>query len=141
MAVGRPGLVRRLVERMTTPVEELEADELRSDADRLGATSIAELVDRQIATVSGAVRSTTLSPEGRVPALRAEIYDGSQPLQLVWLGRRRIAGIRPGVSLTAHGRVCRAEGYPTIYNPRYELLPGRGATPTAPAAPAEETRP
>lgn len=126
----RGGFLRRALHQMVRPAEEIEDHELRSDSDRLGVTCIADLVDREIATVSGAVRSTTLSPEGTVPALKAEIYDGSQPLQLIWLGRRRIAGVRPGTYLTAHGRVCRVEGVPTIYNPRYELLPGRG-TPTA----------
>ncbi|AKT52009.1 OB-fold nucleic acid binding domain-containing protein [Arsenicicoccus sp. oral taxon 190] len=121
------GFWRRSLHRLVRPAEEIEDHELRSDADRLGVSSISELVDRQVATVSGAVRSTTLSPEGRVPALKVEIYDGTQALQLIWLGRRRIAGVRPGTYLTAQGRVCRVEGVPTIYNPRYELLPGRGA--------------
>lgn len=123
-APRRRGL-RHLLHRLAQPAEEIEATELQDGASRLGATSIRALVDREVATVSGAVRSTTISPEGQALALQAEIYDGSHTLQLVWLGRRRIAGIRPGTYLTAHGRVCTVQGRPTIYNPRYELLPSR----------------
>jgi hypothetical protein len=39
----------------------------------------------------------------------------------VWLGRRRIAGIEPGRTLLASGRVGEHDGRPAMYNPRYEL--------------------
>jgi hypothetical protein len=40
---------------------------------------------------------------------------------LVWLGRRRIAGIEPGCSLVVEGRLGVNRGEYVIYNPRYEL--------------------
>jgi hypothetical protein len=42
-------------------------------------------------------------------------------MTLVWLGRRRIAGIEPGRRLVATGRVGFYNGRPAIYNPKYEL--------------------
>jgi hypothetical protein len=42
----------------------------------------------------------------------------------VWLGRRRIPGIEPGRTLTAHGRFASFDGRQVIYNPRYELSAG-----------------
>ena len=42
-------------------------------------------------------------------------------MTLVWLGRRKIAGIKPGASLVAHGRVSCQDGRRIIFNPRYEL--------------------
>ena len=49
------------------------------------------------ACVCGTLRSVTLRPRAGVPALVAELYDGSGTVQVVWLGRRQIAG-HPGRS-------------------------------------------
>jgi hypothetical protein len=40
---------------------------------------------------------------------------------LVWIGRRRIAGIEPGKTLLVRGRVGERNGQKVIYNPYYEL--------------------
>lgn len=122
----RPGRLRRLLGRLATDQEELDNSELRESSQGLGHRTIAELADREVATVSGTIRNTTLSPLGQVPALRAELYDGTQRLQLIWLGRRSIAGIHPGTYLRARGRVCTKDGIKTIYNPFYDILPNRG---------------
>ena len=68
----------------------------------------------------------TLRPRAGVPALEAELYDGSGHLSLVWLGRRHIAGIEPGRRVRVHGMVTQSDGEPAIYNPRYELKPTTG---------------
>ena len=65
----------------------------------------------------------TLRPRGGVPALEAELYDGSGVITLVWLGRRRIAGIAPGPLDVGRGPDRRHDGHRIIYNPRYELIP------------------
>jgi len=125
-AGSKPGLISRLSARLATTESELEDLELKEDTWRLGATPIASLTDRADATVCGAVRSVTLRPRVNVPALVVELYDGSKTLNLVWLGRRHIAGILPGTSLTVHGRVTYSHGIPTIFNPSYEIKPVRG---------------
>jgi hypothetical protein len=123
---GRSGLLSRVTARLARSEAELEAAELKEDTGRLGATPIAELADRSAASVCGSVRSVTLRPRVNVPALVVELYDGSEILNLVWLGRRRIGGIVPGTYLTAHGRVTYKHGIPTIFNPAYEIKPDRG---------------
>ena len=76
---------------------EIEADEERADAHRsVGCTPVDQLADRSRASVSGVIRSVTLRPREGVPALEAELYDGSGSLDLVWLGRREIGGVTPG---------------------------------------------
>ena len=60
---------------------------------------------------------------GGVPALEAELDDGTGVLTVIWLGRRRISGIAPGRSLQVEGRIGRQEGEPVLFNPRYELMP------------------
>lgn len=115
----------RLGERLTKSVTQMEADELQEDAARLGCTRMCDLRDRQEATVSGTVRAVTLRPRVNVPALVIDLYDGSRTINLVWLGRRSIAGIQPGTYLRANGRVTYYRGIPTIFNPAYEIVPLR----------------
>ena len=74
-------------------------------------------------TLSGTLRSVTLRPHGGVPALEADLFDGSGVITVVWLGRRRIAGIVPGRSIEVQGRIGVHDGVRTLYNPRYELIP------------------
>ena len=63
----------------------------------------------------------TLRPRGGVPALEAELYDGSALITLVWLGRRRIAGIEAGRAIKVVGRVGTQNKVRVMFNPRYEL--------------------
>lgn len=123
---ARSGFVGRLLERLGKSSVELEADELHHSSVRLGATPITELVPRRPAVVCGEVRSVALRPSVQVAALVVEIFDGTKPLNLVWLGRREIAGIEPGVFLRAHGRMTLRRGMPTIFNAAYEIVPLRG---------------
>lgn len=129
MAAGeRPapgGFLKRLSGRLSMTTAEIDAHELRADTERRGATAIGELPDRCVATVSGTIRSIIVRPTDDVPALVAELYDGSVPLNLVWLGRHEIRGIRPGVHLEARGRVTVHRGVPTIFNPSYEIVLSR----------------
>jgi len=85
--------------------------------------SIADAPDRELVKLRGTLRTVTLRPRGGVPALEAELDDGSGVITIVWLGRRRIAGIGPGRSLQVQGRIGVHEGHRIIYNPRYELIP------------------
>ena len=112
-----------MLRRLTTSEHELHAEELRHDTLEAGATPIAEADDRSMAKVGGVLQTVTLRPRAGVPALLAELYDGSGTLQLIWLGRRQIAGIEPGRSLVAEGRVTVQQGRRTMFNPRYQLRP------------------
>lgn len=102
---------------------EMEADEERRLTRQHGGTAVAELADRRRAEVSGVLRSLVVRSRETVPALEAELYDGTGALQVVWLGRRRIRGVEPGRRVRLEGFVCTREGRRTMFNPRYELLP------------------
>lgn len=123
---GPAGLLSRVTARLARTESEAEAQDLQKDTGRLGGTRIIDLVDRSEARVCGAVRSVTLRPRVKVPALVVEIYDGSKTLNIIWLGRRRIRGVVPGTYLSVHGRVTYQHGIPTIFNPAYEIRPDRG---------------
>ncbi|MEV5572744.1 OB-fold nucleic acid binding domain-containing protein [Spirillospora sp. NPDC052269] len=109
---------------MASSKEELEAEELQRSTGEEGATPIHECSARQRACVAGTLRTVTLRPRGGAPALEAELYDGTDVVNLVWLGRRKIAGIDPGRRLRAEGLVSLQDGRKVMFNPRYEL---RGA--------------
>jgi hypothetical protein len=99
----------------------MEARELQEDAAKAGCCPIAEADDRQRVELQGSLRTVTLRPRGGVPALEAELYDGSALITLVWLGRRRIAGIEPGRQIKVIGRVGVQDRLRVMFNPRYEL--------------------
>ena len=128
MSSGQPGALRRLTHRLTRPSHELEAAELRQESSDLGVVHIGSVVPRTRATVSGEVRSVTLRPRDETPALDVELWDGSDSLHLVWLGRRRIAGIVPGIKMQATGRITKQRSVTTIFNPAYEILHRSGAS-------------
>lgn len=97
--------------------------DLRATYQESGLQCIADAPDREQVCLRGTIKTVTLRPRGGVPALEAELFDGSGALTLVWLGRRRIAGIDPGRSMQVRGRIGAHDGDRILYNPRYQLLP------------------
>ncbi|MCW2867796.1 MAG: DNA-binding protein [Marmoricola sp.] len=100
-----------------------EARELRKDTRKAGLVCIGDVADRERIVVQGTLRTVTLRPRGGVPALEAELYDGTGSISLVWLGRRRIAGIAPGTVVRVEGRTGLQDDARVMYNPRYSLRP------------------
>ena len=127
MSEQSPGVVRRALSRLATSAKEHEAAELREECAQAGATQVDQLVSRERATVAGTLRTVTLRPRAGVPALVADLYDGSGSISLVWLGRRQIPGIEPGRSVVCYGLVTMDDDKPVIFNPRYELRPAGSA--------------
>ena len=105
---------------------ELEASEERKHTERSGCCAVRDVQDRRRAELYGVLRSVTLRPRSKVPALEAELYDGTGSVQVVWLGQRQIAGIEPGRRIRLEGLVSIRDGRAVIYNPRYELAPSAG---------------
>src|SRR5690349_831051 len=101
---------------------EAEARDLRKTFSGSGVVPIADAPSRTPVQLRGTLRTVTLRPRGGVPALEAELYDGTDTLTLIWLGRRRIAGIGPGRAIEVSGRIGEHDGERVLYNPRYELL-------------------
>jgi hypothetical protein len=125
-AGGGPGArgLRGFLRRLTSSKAELEAEDLQKATGAEGATPIRACAVRRRACVAGTLRTVTLRPRGGAPALEAELYDGSDVINLVWLGRRRIGGIEPGRLVRAEGLVSVQDGRKVMFNPRYELRGG-----------------
>jgi RecJ-like exonuclease len=115
------GYFHRLVKRLTTDVDELDADDLSEQAQAQGARRASECQSGDEVTVLGRLRSVELCPRDAVATLEAELFDGTEGVTLVWLGRRRIPGIEPGRTVKATGRIAVRDGRKVLYNPYYEL--------------------
>lgn len=112
-----------LRERLTASPHRLDAADLQADVERLSCCPIEQVKLGEVTTAAGRLRAVVYTPSERVPTLEAELFDGSDSIDLVWLGRRRIAGIEPGRRIKVHGRVGEHHGRLAIYNPWYELQP------------------
>ena len=113
--------LRRFFERLTASEEELQAQELQRDSAKCGAVPAGQCSRGQVVSVSGRLRTVAYTPRTNLPTLEADLYDGSDVVTLVFLGRRSIAGIEPGRQLTARGRIAIRDDRKVIYNPYYEL--------------------
>jgi hypothetical protein len=121
------GVLRRFAASLSQTKADQHAEELRTGLRDVGATPIERCSAGMPATVSGVLRSVTLRPREGVPAVEAELFDGTGRLTVVWLGRRRIRGIEPGRAIVVHGRITGHPDQPIIFNPRYELRPPASA--------------
>ncbi|HCL69868.1 MAG TPA: DNA-binding protein [Actinobacteria bacterium] len=121
------GFVGRAWRRLTESsherlLRESAADHLRRHPGER-VLDIESCVPGEEVTMAGSVTSVgNLSEEH--PALEIELSDTTGRIFVVWLGRRRIPGIHVGRRMVIHGRLNCVSEHPTVFNPRYELLPG-----------------
>jgi RecJ-like exonuclease len=111
-----------LLHRLTASTANLDAAELREEVQQRDCVPLQELRRGGCVQVVGRLRAVVYTPSETVPTLEAELFDGTDSIELVWLGRRRIAGIEPGRRVVVRGRVGEHDGRRAIYNPWYELL-------------------
>ena len=101
------------------PVEERTGDLDVSEE----AVPIARITPRQQAKVAGRVRSIQVQRSSRIPTLELTIIDtAGDTLIVVFLGRRRIAGIQPGTDVSVEAMVASRSGGLSMLNPIYEIL-------------------
>ncbi len=118
--------LKGLLKKVTTSQSTVDREKLLEFCARSGVTTtIGAMEPRREATVAGQIASLRIVPSNHgSPWLEATVQDGTGCLVVLWTGRRRIAGIRPGARLIVTGRPTPAghTGRPTLYNPVYELL-------------------
>jgi hypothetical protein len=116
------GFVRRLTRKLTEAPERRDAEELTDAAENTGAQRAIDCKRGQEVTMVGTLNSVETNAKGCAGGVRAELFDGTDTVLLVWLGQRRIPGIESGRTLRVHGRVGTLEnGSKAIYNPHYEI--------------------
>jgi hypothetical protein len=115
--------LRKLVDRFTKPVDEVDRERLVAFVEGLDVTPCDELPTRRPVRFAGEIRSVRIVPRAGAPALEVTVNDGRAAVTAVFLGRRRIAGMTPGRRLIAEGVVVPQGGDRLVYNPWYRFLP------------------
>ena len=114
--------LRRLTRRLTEAPEKRDAKEPPDEAANTGAQRAIDCQRGQEVTMVGTLRSVEANANGCAGGVKAELFDGTDVVALVWLGQRRIPGIESGRTLRVHGRLGKLEnGSKAIYNPHYEI--------------------
>jgi hypothetical protein len=121
MASTDGGLLRKFFRKLISDVEELDADDLTRDTEKSGAQRVCDCRCGDAVTMVGRLRSVELSPKDAAATLEAELFDGTDGVTLIWVGRRRIPGIEPGRKIKVRGRMAIRDGRKVLYNPHYEL--------------------
>ncbi len=86
-------------------------------------TSIGSVAFRDRVTLTGRVQAIRVQPWSGVATLEVSLVDETGAIQLVFLGRRTIAGIATGTRLQVQGVVGTHRGARSILNPVYRILP------------------
>jgi len=103
------------------------------------ALGVRDLPARGRAVCTGFIESVTHQPPSEQPFFSAVVVDSVRPgdssdpgaggvrkpyprLRVIWLGRTRVPGIEAGVELRLDGMVTQVDGFPAMFNPRYEIL-------------------
>lgn len=121
-AMTAESYLRRLTRRLTEDPEQLDVEELSDEAATTGAQRAIDCQRGQEVTMVGTLRSVEANAKGCAGGVRAELFDGTDTVTLVWLGQRRIPGIESGRTLRVHGRLGTLEsGAKAMYNPHYEI--------------------
>jgi len=116
--------LKRLSKVLRTSRDHLDAEDEERSASRRGTEPIGSLTSRQRARVSGVLRAVTYRSSQDKLILVGRLYDGTGSIDLVWWGRRRIAGITPGTHLSGRGEGRRR--HPPTADPQ-PRLPAAGA--------------
>jgi hypothetical protein len=113
--------LRKFVERITKPTDEIDREKLTSWCDVRGGAPLDAVETRCPVFVAGEVRSVRIVPRAGADALEATVMDGRGAVTAVFLGRRRIPGLSPGRRLVLEGVVTEHGAERFMYNPIYTL--------------------
>jgi amino acid transporter len=85
------------------------------------STPIGDVRWRERVRVTGRIETMRVQPRSGSPVLECTMIDETGGISLLFLGRRRLAGVDVGRSLTAEGMVIEQRGRLAIINPLYQL--------------------
>src|SRR3981081_1023210 len=88
------GYLRRLTRRLTEDPEQLDVQELSDEAVSTGAQKAIDCQRGQEVTMVGTLRSVECNGKGCSGGVKAELFDGTDMVMLVWLGHPPIPRIR-----------------------------------------------
>ncbi len=141
VSAGTPGAARDnggeaapAVQTRWAPVDPTSVARAMGDSEhRPRFTPIGEVEHRQRTRVVGRVHTVRVQPWAGVPTFECTLVDVSGAMTVVFLGRRSVAGISPGVKLVVEGAIGTYRGRLAMLNPSYEFVEAaeRGRSETA----------
>ena len=87
-----------------------------------GPKAIQSVAWRETVCVEGRVRSMRITPWADVPSLECTLVDDTGGLTVVFLGRRKLAGMHPGTVMRVEGVAGAHHGKLALMNPTYEII-------------------
>lgn len=93
--------------------------QLSSEAD---VTPVCEVRPRQRVKLYGVLRSITYPSPGSSQSFTATLFDGTGSIDLVWLGRLEVPGIKAGIHLRIQGMVLERNHTFSVINPNYQIV-------------------
>lgn len=88
----------------------------------LRVTPIGDVRWRTRACIRGSIRSMRIQPWADTASLECVVVDETGGILLVFLGRRKVAGVELGREIVAEGMVGQSRGYLAVLNPDIELI-------------------
>jgi hypothetical protein len=113
--------LRKFVEKLTKPVDELDREQLTDWSDARGGIALDAAPLRTNTRVAGEISSVRIVPRAGADALEVTVSDGRAYATAVFLGRRKIHGLTPGRRIILDGVLTGDDGRNVIYNPVYTL--------------------
>ena len=86
-------------------------------------TVIASVRPQSSVTVQGMIRSVGTVMVGGGPAYHFTLVDGSGELDVLFLGRSPVRGLKASTRIIAEGTVGSYDGRLALWNPRYAIEP------------------
>jgi hypothetical protein len=108
--------------KLRASVEELDRSRLEERYQGLDVSHIADALLREPVRVAGEVQSVTVVPRASSPTLEVVISDGSAKAVGIFLGRRKIGGLRAGSGVVLEGVLQEDRNRLVMLNPAYVLL-------------------
>ncbi|MBI2706356.1 MAG: amino acid permease [Actinobacteria bacterium] len=99
-------------------VPHIEIGDMEMPADRVPVASVQH---RQRVRIAGKVYSVRVQPWSGVAVLELTLIDDTGAMQVVFFGRRELAGVTTGTRLVIEGVVGEHRGKMASLNPKYEI--------------------
>lgn len=109
---------------LSTPRQDHGAEDEQRVAAARDAVPIRDVTPRSRVRVCGVVRAITYPAPGRGGSFKATLWDGTGTIDVVWLGRKSVDGMSPGIHLIAEGVAAKRGDTLCIHNPAYEVIAG-----------------
>jgi hypothetical protein len=114
--------LRKFMSRIAKSTEETDREKLVAFCGGVGATRIADVLERELVRTAGEIGVVRIVPRAGAPALEVMVHDGTHMLTAVFLGRRKVLGMTTGRRIIVEGTVLRDGNRLFMLNPSYELF-------------------